>query len=200
MSDGQKLKEILIHELESIPPYFWGGFFPIHIAIWRFLLEKYSGYFGKVQAIKDSSLSGIPSRLVIDDLTYSLTKYPSDIPDDFETSGYGLSGDRIDILNQILWESEEIFQRVERLGYFLAKSISDIVDANDRLKYIPILDDDLLSELASLCIAQCDRLINNSNWPKQLSINPSGTLRVGVACAYAYAIRNSQLKFSSIDR
>jgi hypothetical protein len=162
MSDGQRIKEILIAELKSIPPYLWGGFFPAHIAIWRFLSEKAPDYFGKIQAIKDSSISSIPSRMIIDDMTYLLNKYPVATPDDFEPQGYGIVSERADMINNILWGKEEIVSIVERLSYFLTDCLTDILDANDQLKYLPLLDDNILSELAALCISEYNSIINKS--------------------------------------
>jgi hypothetical protein len=163
MSEGQKLKEILIAELRSIPPYLWGGFFPVHIAIWRFLSEKEPNYFGKIQAIKDSSISSIPSRVIIDDMTYLLTKYPITTPDDFEPQGYGIVSEYSDIINSILWGKEEILAIVESLSYFLTDCLGDILDENDQLKYIPTLNEEHLSELAALCISEYNIIMNKFN-------------------------------------
>lgn len=48
--DGPRLKALLRRELAAVPVEHWGYFFPIHVAVWRFIEETRPGFLGQLSA------------------------------------------------------------------------------------------------------------------------------------------------------
>lgn len=152
----ENLSSLIVKELTTIPRCFWGGFFPIHVAVWRLLRRRFERDLDDVYVIKDSDLPPIPSRILIDGDEYKIARYPSGTPADWEPGGYGLKGQGTMELNYILWELEDVISPIEKLAYFLSDntpSVSDSLDCVDE-RHLPKMDEFKMNLLEAVCIEE----------------------------------------------
>jgi len=155
MSDATRLKEVLIEELVSIPTYLWGGFFAIHVALWRFLREIEPDVYAPVDAFKQSHVPQYPYSLRITGDSYQLTRHVgSDVQ---SSSGYEFYGPSADRLDALLWEEGPLVDAVEQLAYYLSDCtnreafLRGTVSRED----LPVLHNSLVEQLAERVVARC---------------------------------------------
>lgn len=148
MKHPERLEDLLIKELVSIPTYLWGGFFAIHVSLWRYLIEIRPEFFGIVDAYKRSRVPQFPFSLHIVGDQYVLTRFVAASREN--SGGYVFKGPPAERLNEILWGDDVIMDIVERLAYFLSdntnrgKFVSGQISKND----LPVINKIMLRQLA----------------------------------------------------
>ena len=157
MSSPEKLESLITAELVSIPTYLWGGFFPIHVALWRYLIEQQAGIPGPVDAFKQSIVPQFPYSLRIQGDQYELTRQNSSAATN--DGGYVFSGPQSEQLKDILWRDGPILDGVEQLAYFVSDNTNreSFLTGQVSEEDLPALDKNIIRVLANeLCtICSC---------------------------------------------
>jgi hypothetical protein len=162
MSSPERLESLITAELVSIPTYLWGGFFPIHVALWRYLIEQQFGIRGPVNASKQSIVPHFPYILRIQGEKYELTRqnFPVAGKDD---GGYVFNGPQTEQLKDILWRDGPILDSVEQLAYFVSDNTNreSFLTGHVSEKDLPPLDKNIIrvltNELCTICSCSGDQ-------------------------------------------
>ncbi len=159
--DDQELHNLIDKEHLSIPPMMWGYFFPINIAVWRFLKKKRSNKISDVCAEKWEFISEIPGRLFIDGDKYIIERHPAGIPDLGENPEEPrLFGDDLDCYLQTVCRDGVVLDLIEELSWAYMKGIpkeiilSGIIQEND----LPRIDDEKFEKLSHELLSLFDKI------------------------------------------
>ena len=134
-SHEHMLTQLMQTELVSIPVEQWGFFFPLHVAVWRFIEAKRPGTLGPLKA------------------TFREEPYFHGKGATWFTSALGGRDDYLDLLEAIMYPitrntPAELRERVRARGFFLDSEI-------------PPLDVTLIRRLANIVLREVDSAIES---------------------------------------
>lgn len=150
-------------EFLRIPFYLWGGFFPIHVAIWRFLHASFPEELGTVHAEKDTVIPAVPTRIRITDQNYSLNHFAGMLPDDWSVDGYRCDGHGVARLLDLLWSDGPIFDAVEEIAYYTIDKSKRELGPNDCIApdCLAKIPDSVVTSLGEACKLNFNRNRNS---------------------------------------
>jgi hypothetical protein len=143
------LAELVRREHSNVPVGAWGFFFPVVIALWRFLNEASGGSLGRVRAIWADTAGPTHAELEVDGDQYLLRRGGS--------PSFDVSGGPMFIGPGGTWLMDQLVEGplldlVERVAYSVADSVPNIVKSKGSVSVgdVPPPDGALVSELALL--------------------------------------------------